>query len=146
MEHKDLTRSSNGFLVEDVAQTAYTIWSRCSGNPAAWESADQFAWLRLAQRAIVLIDGLIETEATFSHTELAKSLFSWAFGSDTNSTLSLREKFHAAPLDERLVWEAVGRHLVNCLDAEAGAVSLSEHENRAVAWFRRKLSLQGVSA
>ena len=130
--------SRNGFESIDIAQTAYTVWSSCSGAPVRWEDADQEAWSKLAERAIRAIDANIESQAEMSASELARTLFSW-FSYDPS-----RERFSGIDPHMKATWEAVGRHLVNCLDSEPGSVTLSENEAKWQTWVSRRLEKQGV--
>lgn len=134
MDHQ-LGKSRNGTMSEDVAQTAYTVAQRCLGMPAEWESADHFAWDRLATKAMRFIDEAVDAEAELSARELAKTLFLFFKGNDTALA---REQWGHMPEVLKLAWEAVGRHVVNCLDCEPGAISLREHEDKAVEWFHHK--------
>lgn len=135
MQH-EAGKSANGFLSQDVAQTAHSVWSAIVQSSQTWDQADQFAWGKLADRAIRLIDEAVAAESEMSAGELAKTLFGWYTG---------EERQEIGDVFTRLTWETIGRHLVNCLDSEPGSVKMSEQEVKATAWFRRKISTQGVS-
>lgn len=142
MQH-DQDRSANGYAFEDIAQTAYAVWCRCSGITVEWDDLpDKTPWLRLAEKAVRTIDEFIRTESALSKTFLAKKLFQWAYGIDDELC---REQWAGLMMHDLLAWEAVGRHLINCLDSEAGSVQMAEHENKIVAWFHGKMKSQGVS-
>lgn len=132
----ELGKAKNGFTSIDIAQTAYTVWANCNSLPEAWESADHFAWDRLATKAIRYIDAAIEAEAEISARALAGKMYRNFLGVDEGDPQGV----------DYLIWETIARHLVNCLDAEEGSIRLPEQEKKAMEWFRRKSSPHGVTA
>ena len=132
--------SHNGLSAQSVAHTAYTVWATCSGLPDQWDKTDQEAWIHLAHNAIRLIDGSIQSESQISAVTLARTLYSW-FADDRT-----KDKFTVVDDRTKLIWEAIGRHLVNCLDSAPGSVTLSEYEIKWPSWIERRLTKQGATA
>lgn len=132
--------SLSGHYSIDIAQTAFTVLHRCMGLDVKWEETDQLPWEGLARKAMKAIDAMILDESSLSFSEMARRLFGWAYGED-----ALEGWEHLAP-EVRSAWEAVARHLVNCLDSEVGAIKLADHEDKAVKWFHRRMSDHGVPA
>ena len=127
---REIGKSQNGFTSEDIAQSAFTVWATCMGEPADWQTnADQMAWDRVATKAIRLIDENIEAEAAMSAMVFARDLFVIGYGPES------RENWPLLDHRQQMVWNTIGRHIINCLDAEAGSVNLQNMEQLSVSWF-----------
>lgn len=124
-------RAENGLTSEFIAPSAYRVWALCMAVDTPWEGTEQEAWDRVATIAIRTIDDNIITETPMSASSFSKALFACAYGpNDKWPELNIREK---------KAWETVGRHIINCLDADPGAVDPEKIELLSVKWFVKQL-------
>lgn len=130
-EPRELGKSRNGFLANEVAQTSFNVLIACMGIESKWEENDQQAWDRIATVAIRLVDDNIESEGALSARQFACDLFCLAYGPEAI------ENWPEIDDRQKKAWETVGRHIVNLLDAESGSVNVAEMERRSVAWFKK---------
>lgn len=135
--NQELGRSANGFTSEVIAPSAYSVWRQCTGIAMGWESCQQEVWDKLVTQAIKLVDQNIANDAAMSAQSFARQLYIWAYGSGAEQLWS------EASEQEHLAWNTVGRHIINCLDAEPGTVDPDKLEPLSVRWFRKKL--EGIS-
>ena len=123
----------NGLTSEFLAPSAYRVWGACMDVETPWESAEQEAWDRVATMGIRIIDEKIEMEMAVSAFAFGRSLFVLAYGPESI------EKWPAASIREQKAWETVGRHIINCLDADPGSVDPERIEPLSVKWFVKQL-------
>lgn len=139
-------QAHNGMLSEDLAQTAYAAFHAALGLPAGWETAEQEGWENVARKAINLIsvEGDDEkAEVRLSAKQTAETLhFQFSITDRPESEIP---PFEALPVRTRLAWEAVARHLFNCLTSD-GSIAMADHENWQ-PWLERQLDArEGVPA
>lgn len=130
--HVSVGTARNGFTSYDIAETCYAVWSNLTGITIPWQSADRQTWDRVATTAILMVDDWIETEVSISFSNFARSLFCLAYGPEAI------QKWDTISPQHKLVWEAVGRHIINCLDAEAAAVQTKHLEEQVINWFHQR--------
>lgn len=127
-----LGESVNGFRSVEIAPSCYRVFCSIAGIAPDWEKEDQSIWDRMCCQAFRAVDQMIETEQAISFQQLAKAISIWA-GMPPESWEGLTPVWKTA-------WEAVGRHIVNCLDAEPGGVNVEEIEPKYKEWANRRLS------
>ena len=123
----------NGLASEFLAPSAYRVWAMCMGVETPWEATEQEAWDRTCVVGIRTIDDNIERQGSVSASQFARMLFITAYGPDAV------DKWPDAGVREKKAWETVGRHMINCLDADPGAVDPAKIEPLSVKWFTNQL-------
>lgn len=129
---RQLGLADNGMTSEQLAPSVFRVYAACMGEPGEWAQADPFTWDRIVTKAIRAIDENIEANVKGKWTDFAKTLCGWGHG------LNEDEAWLKTGAKEHLAWEAVGRHLVNCLDSEPGAVDVADCERRIIQWCQKK--------
>lgn len=129
---RQLGVADNGMTSEQLAPSVFRVYSACMGEAGDWAQADPFTWDRITTKAIRVIDENIEAETRGSWKEMAITMC--GFG----RSLPPEEAWLKTGEKEHLAWEAVARHLVNCLDSEPGAVNVADLEPRIIQWCQRK--------
>ncbi len=135
--YKKVGQSNNGWMSEDLAIFSYKLYQNLSGQQDDWESEPydvQVRWDRTMTKAIQEIDQAIENQESLSLRGLALSLFDWHWGEATE------EQWAALTQRDQLVWEAIGRNCVNCLDSRPGDVKIEEACRRWLEWIERKIA------
>ncbi len=125
-------RAANGMTSEFLAPSAYRVWTSCMELSTPWDSANQEAWDRVATSAIRIVDDNIAADASMSAQSFAMRLCEIAY-QDPQKWDELSDR-------DRLVWNTVGRHIINCLDAEPGAVDPEKLEPLSVQWFKNQVT------
>jgi hypothetical protein len=134
-------QAHNGMLSEDLAQTACAAFHTAMSLQHEWEHSDQDGWESVARKAINMmsVDGDNEaTELAISAKQTAEILhFQFSITGRPEHEIPA---FAELPLKSRLAWEAVGRHLFNCLTSD-GSIAISEFENWQ-PWLERQLAVR----
>lgn len=128
--------AANKMTSEMLAPSIFKVYSTCMGEPGEWAQADPFTWDKIATKAIKLIDSNIRDQLSMSVKALAKTLCGWGHGVDF---AGVEAAWDGATATEKSAWEAVGRHLVNCIDSEVNSVNVAELEERIIQWFNARM-------
>jgi hypothetical protein len=129
-----MTQAENGMAIDVLAETAHNVYNILTGwPPAPWAQVPgniQDVWGPIAAKAVVVI----EAAQDLAFKELATELYkTWALG------MSVKDKpFDSLPVRDRLMWEAIGRHLTNFIDSDGASVEPPEHEQRWKEWLEGK--------
>lgn len=126
--------SANGLSTDALAVSAFRVFARSLNGPDDWDDADHHVWERTARKVTALIDNHLKAHADLSAKRLAMFTLAWAMGSEDYA-----EPWEKEPEPRRIAWEAVGRHLVNCLSREKSEVNFTELEDGMVARTREKI-------
>lgn len=121
--------AENGITMEELAPLAYSMWRRLSGRddlPEIYRDGDAVDWENVSGQAIYAVeraDGL-------KWAALASLLYAQRHGCRSLESESDEEK---------LVWEALARHLYNLVDSDGmNEIDLEELETQCVSWFQKK--------
>lgn len=139
-EHK--TGARNGVAYEDLAATAHNVYCRSLGvTPPELREADSVPWADVASRAVSIIDvsDSEQAELQVSAKALAKSLYC-----QYDLSKNLVPSWEEISLENKLAWEAVGRHLANIIDSD-GQQDFSDMEFKMASWVSEKLSTPQLS-
>lgn len=132
--------ASNGFEIAVLSQTAFEAFKNAAGLESDWTTMPLYereAWEHVAGQALLQLDN--DRDDYVKAAVLASDLFE-AF----NRAHSHPGVFTDLSLEERLCWEAVGRHLFNLIDSD-GSVSPSEHESRWRDWVRAQVQKRSAA-
>jgi hypothetical protein len=126
--------AENGMSLDVLAETAHNVYNILAGShPVTWGQVPvqiQDVWGPIAAKAVVLI----EAADGLKFKELAGELYRiWASG------MAQKDKpFDSLPVRERLMWEAISRHLTNLIDSDGASITASEHEQGWKDWLDNK--------
>jgi hypothetical protein len=120
-----------------LAQTAFEAHRHASGNlDAQWESTNQGekeAWEHVAGQAILQLDR--DDVECVTALALAHDMYDAFKGAYSILSRSWEE----LSWEEKICWEAVGRHLFNMIDSD-GIINMGEHEPRWRGWAETQLA------
>lgn len=124
----------NGISYFDLATTAHNVWFRSQGSMSAGyelKDADRPPWESISGKAASIIDlpESEQAEVQISAKALAKALYN-----QYNIECDKNPDWENASQNEKIAWEAVGRHLANIIDSDGQTPNFPELEERIVAW------------
>lgn len=120
----------------ELAYSAHRVNCRCFGvDPfEQMESTDWMFWYEVAEVAMNVINYSMRTQATMNYEVFAKILFGAL-------TVDIDEKWNKLDQHAKLVWIAVGRHLINCMMYRDEKLDLKEAEAHWPKWVNDKLGV-----
>lgn len=134
------TKASNSYGAEDLAYSAYNLFAKMRGLQRTWEQmdGDQAPWCEVAVLAINVID-LPESETAsidLSARELAENLYNRYCEANVSPAM-----WGSLNSNERLAWEAVGRHLANLIDSD-GSLDFADMETKMLEWVTQRTTAE----
>jgi hypothetical protein len=130
--------ANNGLeAATDLGATAYHVWHAVLGRPEQpWEKCDQVPWQEVAVMAISQID-LPQDEMAM--LEVSAKQFAQDLHQQFLAAQGLEGDFEDLKPEEQIAWEAVGRHLANCIDADSAGVDIGTFEERVLEWAAERI-------
>ena len=121
----------NSMEPAEVGATSYKVYASIMAcDMPAWEHADQEAWASVGFKVAAAINAAIDSGTEMSIQTMAMTMAQWAGFTSWNEL----------PQQCKVAWEAVVRHLVNCLHAEPGSVNVAELEGHWKDWAAGKIA------
>lgn len=133
--------SSNGLTVRDVTMMACDVFDHAMLLPSSeWDRRnDQERWEHVAVKAMVLMDpgtDQLPRDVNVNVKDMARALYqSYSMGEDVM-------RWQDVPLESKLGWEAVVRHLFGALTSDD--LSTVQDYSQARKWVESQLVKQGV--
>lgn len=130
-------QAENGLTLETLAPSAYGAF-HCAGGTdanATWETlseGEMDRWRHVGGQAILSVEGA----DGLGWAELARQLYASYIKAGYGVFPAMAE----LPVAMQLAWEAVGRHMANCIDSDGTLENLPEHEGRWKEWVQKKLA------
>ena len=135
-------KTDSGITAVGLGHTGYNVFSSLLGLNIPWEElrdSDKADWENAGNQAIFIVQHILDA----SDNNGGGSIPARQLARKIADTFIDQETFNNLPESDKLVWEAVGRHMVNLIDSEKSQ-DAAEHEKRIAQWYHRKL--QGVIA
>lgn len=134
-----MSEETAGLEPEQLVRSVYNAYRLCRDGLGAltedWEEiADRDGWMAAANAGAAILEA--NEGATVKASEIAKAMYA---AKTENDGLDISPTFAQLPDHLRLLWEALARHLCNCLqyDPEDHG-SIERHEEQIGAWYGAK--------